>query len=66
MTAGKPKGIFNQPVGTKMPKLKGPKPAAGDYYGTGIKAKVGRMRGGSVGEIPVGQKSLKKPPKSLA
>ena len=49
-----------------MPKVKGPRLAAGDYYGTGIKAKVGRMRDDSVGMNPVGQKALKKPPKSLA
>jgi len=38
----------------------------GDYYGTGIKQKVGRIRNDSVGGNPVVPKKLKKPPKSLA
>ncbi len=38
----------------------------GDYYGTGIKAKVGTMRSDSMGMNSVNPKSLKKPPKSLA
>lgn len=37
----------------------------GDYYGTGIKNKVGRMRDGA-GQYPVAAKKLKRPPKSLA
>lgn len=41
------------------------KKGMGDYYGTGIKAKVGRMRDG-LGQIPVPTKKLSKPPKSLA
>lgn len=37
----------------------------GDFYGSGIRAKLGRMREGmGMVEIPV--KGLKKPPKSLA
>ncbi len=39
---------------------------AGDYYGTGIKNPVGRIRGTTVGINPVSKKGLKKPPKSLA
>lgn len=38
----------------------------GDYYGQGIKAKVGRMRSDSVGFIPVSKKGIKTPPRSLA
>ncbi len=38
----------------------------GDNYGQGIKAKVGRMRDSSVGFIPMSQKKMKTPPKSLA
>jgi hypothetical protein len=38
----------------------------GDYYGTGVKNKIGRMRGDSPGMIPVPKSKLKKPPKSLA
>ncbi len=39
----------------------------GDHYGTGIKAKVGRVRGNNTGlmkQVPVAK--LRKPPKSLA
>lgn len=38
----------------------------GDYYGTGIKAKLGRMREDSMGMIEITPKKLKTPPKSLA
>lgn len=37
----------------------------GDYYGTGIKQKVGRIREG-YGQNPITPAKLKKPPKSLA
>jgi len=38
----------------------------GDYYGSGIKNKVGRMREDSLGMNAVSRKKLKQPPKSLA
>jgi hypothetical protein len=38
----------------------------GDNYGTGIKAKLGRMRDDSMGMIALTPKKLKKPPKNLA
>ncbi len=38
----------------------------GDNYGTGIKAKIGRMRDDSVGMVVLTPKKLKTPPKSLA
>lgn len=38
----------------------------GDYYGTGIKAKIGKMRGDSMGAIAASPKKLRTPPKSLA
>lgn len=38
----------------------------GDHYGTGIRAKLGKMRGGSVGMVPLTNKKLKTPPKGLA
>ena len=45
----------------------GPAPAAGDYYGTGVKAPVGRVRdSSSPGMRPVNKKQLGKPPRSLA
>ncbi len=37
----------------------------GDYYGTGITAKIGRQRGGGI-EVPVPTKKLRNPPKSVA
>ena len=40
-------------------------PAAGDYYGTGFKAKVGRLRSDTVGYNPVTKKELETPPKSV-
>ncbi len=39
---------------------------SGDYYGTAIKQKVGRMREDSMGVNPVSRKGLNKPPRSLA
>ena len=38
----------------------------GDYYGTGIKQNVGRMREDSMSVFASTPKNLKKPPKSLA
>jgi len=37
----------------------------GDYYGTGIKAPIGKMRDSSVGYRPVTKRQLGKPPKSV-
>lgn len=38
----------------------------GDNYGTGIRNKIGKNLDSTVGMIPVTQKGIKKPPKSLA
>ena len=38
----------------------------GDYYGTGIKQKMGRVREDSMGINAMAPKKLGKPPKSLA
>jgi hypothetical protein len=38
----------------------------GDYYGTGIVAKLGKMRGESMGMQALSSTQMKKPPKSLA
>ena len=38
----------------------------GDHYGTGLKAKVGRVRGETVGINPASEKKLKTPPKNFA
>jgi hypothetical protein len=37
----------------------------GDYYGTGVRNPMGRMRDDSVGYIPVSKKQLGTPPKSV-
>jgi hypothetical protein len=37
----------------------------GDHYGTGIRAKLGRMREDSLGMMNVTPKKLKTPPKSV-
>jgi hypothetical protein len=37
----------------------------GDFYGSGLRAPLGKMREG-VGMVQVSKKGLKKPPKSLA
>lgn len=42
------------------------KKGMGDYYGTGIKARVGEMRGDSLGYTKVSKKGLKVPPKKVA
>ncbi len=38
----------------------------GDYYGTGIKAKIGKIRSDSMSMHEVTPSKLKTPPKSLA
>jgi hypothetical protein len=42
------------------------KTGMGDYYGTGAKNKMGRMRDSSVGYRPVSRKQMGTPPKSVA
>ena len=57
-----------------MKKMKAPKTAhtsnskigMGDFYGTGIKNKMGRMRYDSMSMAPKSNKKMGKPPKSLA
>lgn len=39
---------------------------SGDYYGSGIKNKTGRVIEDMINYSPITKKSLKKPPKSLA
>jgi|BogFormECP03_OM2_1039629.scaffolds.fasta_scaffold00001_41 hypothetical protein len=43
----------------------GSKKGLGDYYGTGVRAKLGTMRSG-MGMQTLSSKQLKKPPRSLA
>lgn len=42
----------------------GPQPGAGDYYGSGVRNPVGKLR--DFGIKPVSKKGLTKPPKKLA
>ena len=45
----------------------GPSPAAGTFWGTGIKNPVGKIRGiSTVGIRPVSRNGIKTPPKALA
>ncbi len=59
MKQAKPKTSRDQAHTPKSPK------GLGDFYGTGIRAKIGRMREG-MGMQEVTPKQLKTPPKSLA
>lgn len=38
----------------------------GDYYGTGVKQKLGRVRDDSMGMMAITPKKLKTPPRSVA
>lgn len=61
-------GIFNQPLtpgskqATQDPIVNEP---AGDYYGTGVRNRFGRVRADTVGQSPVPKKLLKVPPRSV-
>lgn len=52
-------------AGKQLYNNKGPKVAAGDNYGIGVKAKIGKIRGSTVGYIPVSKKKMKSPPKEV-
>jgi hypothetical protein len=52
----------NSPESGTTPKAS---TAMGDYYGTGFKNPVGKMRGDSIGIRPVSRKQLGTPPKSI-
>ena len=63
-------GIFNQPSSREDGSVKNeasapPKMGCGDYYGTGVKNPIGRMRDDSVGYRPVSKKQMGTPPKSI-
>lgn len=69
--------MTNYPIGVKPSKAskkpyngaahtpRSPK-GLGDYYGTGVVAKIGRMRSDSMGMQHLTSKELQKPPKQLA
>lgn len=52
-------------VGKGKSRLVPGKTASGDNYGIGFKAKVGRIRGDTVGYIPATKKQLRTAPKSV-
>jgi hypothetical protein len=63
-----------QPFNRQQPKKSGPNKQAhtantkygmGDNYGTGVKAKLGRMREDSLGMMAMTPKKLKTPPRSV-
>lgn len=56
---------MKKPKGLKQAHTANTKYGMGDYYGTGIKAPLGKMREG-MGMRAISPKKLKKPPKSLA
>lgn len=56
----KTKTSRNQTHTPKSPK------GLGDYYGTGVRQKIGKMREDSMGMLEITPNKLKKPPKSLA
>lgn len=72
--------MFKNPIAPPKSPVKVPKPLegqpsydnkkkmfpAGDYYGTGFRAKVGKLRGDTDGVSPVPMKSMRKDPKTLA
>lgn len=53
------------PKGLREAHTSNSKKGMGDYYGTGITAKIGRMREG-IGFESISPKKLKTPPKNLA
>lgn len=52
------KNKFSHTVDTKY--------GMGDSYGTGVRAKLGRMRDDSMGMTALSSKKIKTPPKSIA
>jgi hypothetical protein len=74
-------GLFNQPKNPSLKQMRptapwafdpssadqraAPSATAGDYYGTGYKNPVGRMRDDSVGYRPVSKKQMGTPPTTV-
>lgn len=63
--SGKVKSAFEMNPSTEDRRA-GTSIGCGDYYGSGFKAKVGKLRGDTVGYSPVSPKQMGTPPKSLA
>ncbi len=63
-------GIFNQPASPTKSSSKntannGPKMGCGDYYGTGVKNPIGKLRSDTMGYRPVSRKQMGTPPTSV-
>ncbi len=56
----------SKPLKHKENHVDNTKYGMGDYYGTGIKAKLGRVRDDTMGMVALTPKKLKTPPKGLA
>lgn len=50
----------------KQSHTAGSQKGLGDYYGTGVRQPLGRVRGDTVGMFALSKEQLGKPPKSLA
>lgn len=57
---------MKKPKANKETHVMNTKYGMGDYYGVGIKQKIGRMREDQLSFSSVTPKKLSKPPKSLA
>lgn len=62
---GKVKNAFEMNPSTEDRRA-GTSMGCGDYYGTGFKNKIGKLRSDTVGYSPVSRQQMGKPPKSLA
>jgi hypothetical protein len=74
MKKSKPGSFIGQSKAIKKPwefdasnadQRAGPSAAAGDYYGTGVRNPIGRLRDDTMGYRPATKKQLGKPPKSV-
>jgi hypothetical protein len=61
----KPNQVSKKPYSGQSHTPKSQK-GMGDYYGTGITAKIGKIRDGSMGIQTLTPEEMKKPPRSLA
>lgn len=65
--AGQPNRNFpKKPGKSRFAHVQNTKFGMGDSYGTGIKAKLGKVRSDTMGMVALTQKKLKTPPKSVA
>lgn len=65
MKTKKANQLPNQKVKRQEAHTDNTKFGMGDYYGTGVKQSIGRLRSDMPGYIPVSKKKMGKPPKSV-